>query len=308
MNNFKITKKDQIKNDHSSKIGFLVFILAMTFAGTSILVGKILSSNVSVFLTSFFSLLFAFLFMLPLQFLKIKELMSLKINDLKYMIFQALFGIVLFRVFTLYGLKFTSAVHAGIITSTTPAIMAVLSFILLKEKLGKFKILGIVFTVLGITIVNLHDFNGIIKGSQYLGNLLIFLAVVFESLLTIFRKYSKGKISSITNTTVLIIISLIFLLPFAIKDLCGFSVTTFGFKELVSLLYYGIFATSIAYILWGDGAVRISANRTGIAMAMLPISTLFFSFFILHEKLTYIHIIGCFLAVAGIILGYQGKD
>ncbi len=218
------------------------------------------------------------------------------------MFFQALFGIVLFRAFTLYGLHFTSALSAGVITSAAPAIMAVLAAATLGERLGRGPALGIALTVAGLLLINLWG-HAQARGSGYLaGNLLVLAATVCEALLTIFRKSSGGRIGSVTNTTVLVTMSAVMLLPFALLDLRGFPLRRIDATGWLSLIYYGAVATVIAYILWGHGALRIPANRTGIATAALPVSALVLSALVLGEPLLPVHLAGCAAVVAGIII------
>jgi drug/metabolite transporter (DMT)-like permease len=71
----------------------------------------------------------------------------------------------------------------------------------------------------------------------------------------------------------------------------------------LSVIYYGAFATVIAYILWGDGALRIPANKTGIATAALPVSALVLSALVLGEPLRLPHLAGCAAVIAGMIIG-----
>ena len=57
-------------------------------------------------------------------------------------------------IFLLYGLRLTSAVERGIITSTVPTVLGIISFIFLKEQLTLNKGVGITLTVPGILAVN----------------------------------------------------------------------------------------------------------------------------------------------------------
>jgi drug/metabolite transporter (DMT)-like permease len=290
--------------ERSSEIrGLLEIVFAMIFAGSSVVVGKLLSVRIPVFLSVELSLCAAFIAILPAQIVHRRELRMLGGRELSYMLLQALFGIVLFRVFTLYGLHFTSAVHAGVITSAAPAVMAVLAASVLRERIGAGGYVGIALTIAGLLLINIWGmaFTG---DTRYLvGNLLVFGATICEALLTIFRKSAGGRIGSITNTTVLVLMSALMLLPFALLDLRGFSLGRIEIVGWVSVLYYGAVATVIAYILWGDGALRIPASRTGIATAVLPVSALVLSALILKEPLRPIHIAGCAAVVAGIVIG-----
>ncbi len=283
--------------------GLLEVILAMAFAGSSVVVGKLLSVRVPVFLSVELSLCAALVAILPAQIARRKELRLLGTRELVYMFLQALFGIVLFRAFTLYGLHFTSAVSAGVITSAAPAIMAVLAAVALREKLGPGAAAGIGLTVAGLLLINLWGHGNGGGSSSLVGNLLVLAATVCEALLTVFRKSSGGRIGSVTNTTVLVSMSALMMLPFALLDLRGFPLARIDLVGWISVLYYGAVATVIAYILWGHGALRIPANRTGIATAALPVTALILSGLLLGEPLGPQHIAGCAAVVAGIILG-----
>jgi drug/metabolite transporter (DMT)-like permease len=282
--------------------GLLEITLAMTLAGSTVVVGKILSVRVPVFLSAELSLCAAFLAVLPAQVAHWRELRLLGARELGYMLLQALFGIVLFRALTLYGLRFTSAVHAGLVTSAAPALMAVFAGVFLKERIGGRGLVGIGFTMAGLLAINLPGLLGTPQPDFLMGDLLVLGATACEAFLTIFRKSSGGRIGSVTNTTVLVAMSAVILLPFAILDLRAFRLQAIDLAGWISVLYYGAVATVIAYILWGDGALRIPASRTGIASAALSVSALVLSALILGERLDAVLVTGCSLVVAGIVI------
>jgi drug/metabolite transporter (DMT)-like permease len=283
--------------------GLVEIVLAMALAGSSVVVGKLLSVRIPVFLAAELSLLAALAAILPAQAARRKELRLLGSRELGWMFLQALFGIVLFRVLTLTGLRFTSAVNAGLITSAAPAVMAVLAAAVLRERNRAAGALGICLTMAGLLLINLWGAAVQREPGRLLGNLLVFGATVCEALLTIFRKSSGGRIGSVTNTTVLVAMSAVMLLPFALLDLRGFALSRIEIVGWLSVIYYGAVATVIAYILWGHGALLIPATRTGIATAALPVSALVLSVIVLGEPLHLVHVIGCAAVIAGIVTG-----
>ena len=282
--------------------GLLEVVLAMAFAGSSVVVGKLLATRVPVFLSVELSLCAALVAILPAQWARRQELRLLGRRELAYMLLQALFGIVLFRVLTLYGLHFTTALSAGIITSAAPAVMALLASTLMRERLSPGAVAGLALCVVGLLAVNLRGLSpGPGRGSLG-GNLLVLAATVCEALLTIFRKRSGGRIGSVTNTTVLVGISAVLMLPFALGDLGRFPLRQIDPVAWLSILYYGAVATVIAYVLWGHGALRIPANRTGIATAALPVTAVILSALVLGEPLQPTHVAGSVTVIAGIIV------
>jgi drug/metabolite transporter (DMT)-like permease len=136
------------------------------------------------------------------------------------------FGIVLFRALTLYGLRLTSAISAGVITSAAPAVMAVLAAAALRERIGAAGIAGVLLSVAGLLLVNLWGHSASTGAGYLAGNLLVLGAMLCEALLTVFRKSSGGRVGSVTNTTVLVAMSALLTLPPALMDMRGFSLVS----------------------------------------------------------------------------------
>ena len=283
-------------------LGLIEITAAMALAGSSVVVGKVLSVRVPVFLSAELSLCAALVTMLPIQATRLRELRLLNMRELTSMFFQALFGIVLFRICTLYGLHFTSAAHAGLITSAAPILMAVFAALFLKERMGFRGAAGILLAASGLVLVNVTSAAGQPAAHAMAGNLLILAATVCEALLTVFRKSSGGRISCVTNTTVLVAISALVLLPFALLDLRGFGLGAIDTYGWAAVIYYGAVATTTAYMLWGDGAIRIPATRVGVATSAMPVTALCLSALVLGETLGASHIVGCLLIIAGILV------
>ena len=99
------------------------------------------------------------------------------------------------------GLLFTTAAEGGIITSTTPAVVGLISFFFLNEKLSLRVAAGIALSVLGILALNVISSDiGTGRGSAPLvGNIFIFGAVIFEALFTIFGKATSERVTPLAT-------------------------------------------------------------------------------------------------------------
>lgn len=278
----------------------LMLIGAMCLAGSSVVVGKILVSSVPVFFGAFASLLVAFICMIPIMSGRFNELRNLTFIHWKYLFLQGLCGIVLFRVFILYGLHSTGAVQAGIITGTTPAVLALLSVFLLREALTWRTITGIGCTVGGCIIINIYG-GGSGDENSFFGCLLVGAAVVCEALFTIFRKKIADSVSAITNTTVLIFCSLLLLVIPAAFEFRTMDIMPSP-EALLAIFYYGVFATVLAYLLWTAGVGRVSGATAGAVTAAMPASSVLLASLILGEKIYWYHMAGCLMIIAGILV------
>ena len=92
-----------------------------------------------------------------------------------------------------------------------------------------------------------------------------------------------------------------------ILDLQKVDLTQFLFQDWLILLYYGTIAPTLVFVLWFKGVSRVSGSIAGVFSAILPISTMVFSAFLLGEALTIYHGIGTVFIIAGIYFIIQ-KD
>ena len=72
---------------------------------------------------------------------------------------QTLTGVVLFNLLLLMGVDLTTATASGIIMSTVPATIAVLS-LALGERISRLTVYGIALAMAGVLIVNLAGAEG----------------------------------------------------------------------------------------------------------------------------------------------------
>lgn len=201
-------------------IAYLELTLAMAIVGSSVVVGKLLIASFPIFLGAGLRFAIASAVLLPMLISSEKGIPTITRKDWMLLCLQTLTGVFLFTVFLLYGLKFTTAAESGIITSTTPAVLGLISFLFLKERLTWNKAIGIAFTLFGILAINLVGTSaGSERGADpLLGNLLVFGAVIGEALFTIFRKVASEKVTPLAGATLMSILGLLMFLPFALYE------------------------------------------------------------------------------------------
>lgn len=278
--------------------------MGMMLAGSSVVASKILNSYMPIFLSQFICLLISLICIVPLAFLIEGNPFKMKITkkDFVYLFMQSLAGMFLFRIFLMEGLKHTGAIEASIITSTTPLILAILSVIILKERISAKGKVGILLCIIGIAIINIKSGGGSVYKNAGLGNLLIFLAVTGEALFSIFRKKLSYKDKPITSTAIIILISLLFFTPIGVKELAHNLYELFRVTPIIALLYYGIFCTVVAYICWFSGISEIKASTAAGFTALMPITSIALSIVLLGERLHIKHIAGAIIVLIGILL------
>ena len=279
-------------------------VLSMCCAGTNIVAGRVLAGSVDVFAVGVLSLSVALAVILPFQLQRLGELQRLSIRDLGDMGVQALSGIVVYRVLMLIGLGMTTAVDAAVILCATPAATAVAARLILGEQLRGRRLLAVLLSVAAMLAVNVFGSTEEAASpipNRVVGNLLVLGAVVSESLMTVFRKRSGYRVSHVTNTTVLIVLSLLFFVV-ASRGGRGVTIRELAGRDVAALLSFGVLGTAVGYMLWGWGAVRVPAATTGAAMAAIPITATLLGAVLLNEPVYLRHGIAIALAISGIVV------
>jgi drug/metabolite transporter (DMT)-like permease len=289
---------------------------AFTLAGTSVISARFVTGKLGTFTITAVSLFFALLCLLPLTGRKTgKAIQQLSKSDWAHLFVQALFGIFLFRMFLLLGLLHTSSTEAGILTGATPAITAVLAKVLLKERISRKKLIGILCTVTGVFLV-----QGIFMPQSkfalehLIGNLLVLCASVCESLFNTCSRIAAVKAQShlekpIQPMVQTVLVSAIALFLCIIPALFEHPVQLLakaGLQQWFSLVWYGVFVTALAFMFWYAGIKQCPVSTAAAFSGMMPLTSLLLSVLLLGEHADLWRWCGGILIILGMVLiGYS---
>ncbi|VVA44074.1 EamA/RhaT family transporter [Candidatus Roizmanbacteria bacterium] len=275
--------------------------LSMIFVGSAVLVGKYLI-NLSVIYVSFMSLVIASLCFFI--FKGKEDLLNISRKDLLVTFFQALFGTFLYRIFFLTGIKYISGSEAGIISSLSPAIIGILAFIFLKEKLSKRKIIGVFLSVLGLIIINLNSnlMNLNLNIQIIIGQILILLSVVGQAIFVILSKFLSKGVDSFKQSAYVIFFSTLLFAPFVINTSFLNTALNLSIFQFLVIAYYGIFLSFISFLLWFEGQKKVSGTVAGIFTTVAPISSIILSIIFLNEFLQINQVVGAILVIGSIFV------
>jgi len=292
--------------------GPVCLFFAFSLAGTSVISARFVSEILGTFTISAVSLFFALLILLPACGKKLmKYLRSMSLKDFFFPVLQAIFGILLFRAFLLYGLLYTSSVEAGILTGSAPAITAIFAIVLLKETVNRKKLAGILSTVAGILMIQgLPSAGNGFCPAHLGGNMLVLCAAASESLFNILSRVSAVKnasrqgepVSPLAQTTMVSAIALILCLIPALFEAPVQRLSGIGLKEWLALMWYGLFVTALAYVFWYAGIKRCGAFTAAAFSGIMPLTAMLLSVVILDEQAGWRQWSGGLIVIIGIVL------
>ncbi len=276
---------------------------AMFIVGSSVVCGKIITQDFPLFLASEFRFLIAVGLFLPLGIYR-RPLFKLPWHDWRLLACMAFCGQILFTILLLLGLRYTSGINAGTLTSTTPLFMALFSFFILDEHFNRYQAAGLLLSFISIALLGYETFRSLATNDaqQWIGNLLILGAVASEAVFLLLSKKLHTDLSGISITALLSLLGAVFCLPFAVAEAVSFNFSVLTLKDGLAMLYFGAVYTDIAYFCWFYGVSHSSAATASAITALMPLSAALLSTVLLQESFSCLQLGALSTAIASILL------
>lgn len=301
-----MTIQSSLRTPASDSLTYLKLSLVAIIWGGTFVAGRYISSETPPMLSA--SLRFILAGTTLTLFLIISRKMFVKVNrsQLVKIIGLGFCGIYTYNLFFFYGLHYTTASRASLIVALNPAVMAIFSYIFYREKLSGMKTSGILLCLLGAAAVifskSPHTF--LAEKSDWRGEALIFGCVLSWVTYSVFCKNIVKEIGSLHTVTYSIWAGAAMLTATAAAtgQLNVASVRSLSAGDFFSLLYLGAIGSALAYIWYYEGIQKIGATRSGVFIALNPLTAVLLGALLLDEQLTSPMFIGGALIIAGILI------
>jgi drug/metabolite transporter (DMT)-like permease len=289
-----------MKAKSTSLATYLMLFFGMALFGSATPLSKLVTKAFPVFIAGGLRVLLAFLVLLP--FINIKNLKNYKDRDRWLLFLIALFGVLGFTAFMLYGMKLVSGVTGSVVMSMTPAVTAVLSIIFFRDEITWKKVLALVLALAGVLLLQFKSGDSSSGSHPWLGVILIFAAVCCEAGYTLMGKaltknYPPEEISGLSA-----LIAVICFIPFCIWQYPQFNLEKIDTANWLYLGAYGLVTMGLGSVLWYKGVSKVEGTVAASFMGVMPVSALVISYALLHEKFQWLHLAGFALVFCGVLL------
>ena len=275
---------------------FLILTLGAVLIGFAPIFVK--WSTLSSSAISFYRMLLAIPFLFFLNYALNKRFIF-KVKNKKTIFYAAIASLAFTTDLTLwhYSMNITSVSNATIIVNSAPIFVAILGFIIFREKLSKSFVTSFLITYIGI-IGLIYYSNNYING-KVLGDILCLVAALFYAvyLLVIAKLGKENSLNIIFYTT--LFCCLFSVLPMLIQGGNMIPSSKFEWINLLALAFLCQFGGQY-FITHGIG--KISASEGSIGLLMQPITATILAAFLFNEILNITQIIFVFIALFGIYL------
>jgi len=200
------------------------------------------------------------------------------------------------------GLQTAQATTTAWIISTSPAFIAVLGWMVLKEKLNLQQSLGIGLAMLGVlAVVSKGDLAALAVGK--FGNTGDFLILISSVNWAVFSILSRHGLKNHSSTMMTFWVMTIGWLLTSVAFIAGknyVEIPLLDTRGWIAMVFLGIFTTGLAYIAWFDALAQLPAAQTGAFLFIEPLTSMVVASIILNEQVTLVSVLGGAVILFGI--------
>lgn len=270
-----------------------VIIWGTTFVSTKVLINYgLLPAEI---------LLYRFLLAyICIWFIAPRKILARTVKDELLFVAAGLCGGSIYFVAENTALGITLASNVSLIICTAPILTAFLSlFFNKKERLRPRLIYGSLIAFFGVALV---VFNGsfVLKISPW-GDLLTLLAAFMWAFYCLILKRMAVHYPTLFITRKVFFYGIITLLPvFAVHPLTFNTDILFRPVIIYNLLFLGVVASMLCYIMWNTAVKQLGPLRTTNYIYVVPLVTLITSSIVLNETITIIALVGSCFILSGV--------
>ena len=203
----------------------------------------------------------------------------------------------------------TTMANMGIIYTSSPIFIIIISAIFFQEKINFLKIIGLISCLIGVfAIIIKGDLNLLINLKFTIGDLWMLAAAVGWALYSIYLFYWKSELSIFQRFTLVSFFGALSLLPFYMAEEFLVARTVFNEEFYMWVLFAAISPGIIAFTLYTQAQKNLGASLTGFTLYVFTIYGAIYGYFLFDEKLESFHYVGTALVFLGVYLAKKNYE
>lgn len=223
--------------------------------------------------------------------------------DLPRVIALGILGNVVYQGFFIFGMDATLAGNASILLATIPVWTLVLSTLRRHERPGPLVWVGILATLFGMVMVVLGGSLSLgLDGETLKGDLLMVGGAITWSTYAVGSRKLVTRYGALPVTAWTLWIGTLGIVILGAPTLLAFPLAQTSPLAWMGVIYAGVFAIGLAYVLWNRGVRRIGSSRTAAYQNLTPIVALLLAWVWLGEVPTPLQVGGVIVILGGLSL------
>ena len=289
--------------------------LAMVLVGSTVVASDIIGKGMSPFQGTALRFGVACVGFGLIWLVRSETLPKLDRSDWFVVVLQSFLGSFVFSILLIVGLYFTAGANAGVVVGTLPVVMALMAFVVFRERLETGSIVAIALATLAIGLVtvveasnstpSIESASGILSKDYrvVLGTGILLLAVLCEAIFLLLNRKLKVNVPAFQLAAMMSAFGFAFGIVGATIEFWIATPPVPSTAAIWGAIYYGVVPTLIGFPLWYGGSSRGTALDASLCTAIVPVAAVVLSAIILDETVSTVQTIACAIIVFSIILG-----
>ncbi|WP_310598125.1 DMT family transporter [Aeromonas aquatica] len=198
------------------------------------------------------------------------------------------------------ALRYTSAGQAGMVCALLPLMVALVAFVLLKERVSRRQLLGFAIAIFGIALLGLGGVADEFAPNALLGNSLEMGAMLCAATYSVVFKKLSSRYGVMTLTALQAFVGTLFFAPFAFSAPWP---SAWSWQDMAVIVFLGAFVTLGAYLLYNWSVTQVKVTLAAAYVNLIPVFTLLLAYLLLGETLNSLQWLACAAVLAGIGVG-----
>ena len=250
-----------------------------------------------------------FLILLPFTYASLKKNYYFLKKEYKKLFFLGATGCGICGAFPFLAGQTTTVTNMGIIYTSSPIFIILISSIFFNEKINLTKIIGLITCLIGVfAIIIKGDLDLLIKLNFTIGDLWMLAAAIGWALYSIYLFYWKSELLIFQRFTLVSLFGALSLLPFYMAEEFLVARTVFNEEFYMWVLFAAISPGIIAFTLYTQAQKNLGASLTGFTLYVFTIYGAIYGYFLFDEKLESFHYVGTALVFLGVYLAKKNYE
>lgn len=226
-------------------------------------------------------------------------------EDFPRIIAAAFFGVALNMLTFFKGLSYTSPIMSAVLMVTTPMIVLVLSAILMKERMKKHKVFGLILGLIGTVFLILYGKSVVNASNAMLGNLLVFINAVSYGFYLIIVKKLMDKYNAFAFVKWIYTFGFLMVLPFGWNEFQAINFENIPVDIAWKIGFVVIISTFLTYLLNLVSMRELKPTTVAVFIYLQPLFATVFAIGLGKDDLGWVKIASALLIFVGVYLVTQ---
>ncbi len=228
-------------------------------------------------------------------------------KDFPRIVACAFFGVALNMLTFFKGLSYTSPISASVIMVSTPIIVLILSSIIMKERMQKRKVFGIVLGLIGTSFLILYGKSVGNASNASLGNFLVFVNAVSYGFYLITVRKLMDKYNAFSFVKWIYLFGFLMVLPFGFNEFQAVNWQIIPTEIYWKIGFVVLFSTFFTYLLNLLSMRELKPTTVAVFIYLQPVFATIFAIGLGKDELSFVKIVSAILIFVGVYLVTNSK-